>query len=31
VAADLRLGQVQPQRGIAEVQLLGDSDERPQL
>jgi hypothetical protein len=28
VAADLRLGQAQSQRGVAEVQLFGDSDER---
>jgi hypothetical protein len=31
VAADLRLGQTQPQGRVAEVQLLGDRDERPQL
>jgi hypothetical protein len=31
VAAHLRLGQAQPQSRVAEVQLLGDRDERPQL
>ena len=29
--ADARLGQVQPVGGAAEVQLLGDRDERPEL
>jgi hypothetical protein len=31
VTAHLRLGQTEPQGGVAEVQLLGDGDERPQL
>jgi hypothetical protein len=29
VAADLRLGDAEPQRRVAEVQLLRDRDERP--
>jgi hypothetical protein len=31
VAADLRLGEPEPQRGPPEVPLLGDGHERPQV